>query len=147
MKTKCFILCFIVCIFINPISGQVVKIFPIPSYNVLVESSAIFQEMLPSFNKAKREIKVHIFPSHKSDSIPCLAEVTIYSLDHQTVLGPYTVNCGETLSVEIDDREWGVSVTSLIPVEVSVWIDVLQKLKTMPGLIAPTRENEICDPD
>jgi hypothetical protein len=147
MKTICFILCFIVFISINPLSGQVVKIYPIPSYNVLVESSAIFQEMLPSNNKAKREIKVHIFPSHKSDSIPCFAEVTIYSLDHQTVLGPYTVNCGETLSVEIDEREWGVAVTSYNPVDVSVWIDTSSKLKERTESIIPSKEQEICNPD
>ncbi len=147
MKTVCFILCFIVCISINSLSGQVVKIYPIPSYNVLVESSAIFQEMLPSFNKAKREIKIHIIPSLKSDSIPCFAEVTIYSLDHQTVLGPYTVNCGETLSVEIDDREWGVSVTSNTPVDVSVWVDTSSKLKERTGSLVQSKEQEICNPD
>jgi len=103
--------------------------------------------MTISNTKAKRIINIHIKTTNKSDSIPCFAEVTIYSLDHQDVLGPYTVNCGETLSVEIDNREWGVSVTSFTPVEVSVWIDSQGQLKNMSGLIIQPKENEICDPD
>jgi hypothetical protein len=51
----------------------------------------------------------------------CEATVWVYNLDQNTVLGPYTVNCGETLTVEIDEREWGVLVESEEGVIVDVW--------------------------
>jgi len=38
------------------------------------------------------------------------------------VLGPYTVYAGETLDVEIDEREWGVLVQTTYEIQVDVWI-------------------------
>jgi hypothetical protein len=52
----------------------------------------------------------------------CQATVCVYSLDGQTILGPYTVYGGEILSVPIDDREWGVYVESDDEITVDVWI-------------------------
>jgi len=148
MKTVFFVLCFIVFISVNPLSGQDFKFYPIPSFNVLVDPAAIFQDMQGGSNsKAKREIIVHTKKSNKSDSSSCFASVTLYTLDHQTILGPYTVNCDETLSVEIDDRDWGVSVTSLTEIEVSVWIELQGLLKKMNNPLAPQKEQEVCEPD
>ena len=147
MKTICFVLCLIVCISINPLSGQDIKFYPIPSFNVIVDPSANFQEISITNTKARREEHVHIAHANNPDTTSCYAEVTIYSLDHQDVLGPYTVNCEETLSVEIDDREWGVIVTSIIKVKVSVWIDLEGQLKKMTGSFMHSKEQEICDPD
>jgi|GEM_PF-709751 hypothetical protein len=137
MKTMYFTFILMVCILCSSLSGENVRIYPIPSYNVLVETSALFQENIPGNCKARRKINVHINTSSKPDSIPCIAEVYIYSLDHQDVLGPYYVNCGETLSVEIDDREWGTTVTTTIPVEVSVWIDLLGEKKNSDKSFLP----------
>lgn len=53
----------------------------------------------------------------------CTATVWVYSLDQTTVLGPYTVTCGQTLSVPIDERQWGVLVESEEEVIVDVWIE------------------------
>jgi hypothetical protein len=47
----------------------------------------------------------------------------VYSLDGETVYGPFTVYSGETLRVEIDDRECGVYVESNEDVIVDVWIE------------------------
>lgn len=107
------------------VSGQTHIPYPIPSSNILVETSAVFQESTPSNCDGKRIIHVHINAQPKNDSFICSANVTIYSLDHQSILGPYIVDCGETLSVDIDDREWGVLVKTTTPVEVSVCIDGL----------------------
>jgi len=146
MKTTLFVLCILVNFSIGTLSGQNFRIYPIPSFNVFVEGTVWFQETVPFNSKAKRVINVHIYSTKASDSTNCSAEVLIYSLDHQDVLGPYTVNCGETLSVEIDDREWGVSVTPFTPVEVSVWVDLQDLLKKMTGSL-PGKEEGLCNHD
>jgi hypothetical protein len=46
----------------------------------------------------------------------------IYSLDGLDVLGPYTIYAGETLSVPIDDREWGVIIQTSFEIQVDVWV-------------------------
>jgi hypothetical protein len=52
-----------------------------------------------------------------------VATVWVYSLDLQDIIGPYTVYGGETIYVDIDEREWGVIVQSEDHVEVDVWIE------------------------
>jgi hypothetical protein len=52
-----------------------------------------------------------------------MATVWIYSLDLQTVYGPYTVYGGETLSVGVDWGEWGAYVTTDDQIVVDVWIE------------------------
>jgi len=138
-----------VCFFTSPLSGQNHQSYPIPSFNVLVETSAVFQEITeitPSNIDGIRVIHVHINAPQKTDTCTCTAEVLIYSLDHQSVLGPYSVECGTTLSVEIDAREWGVLVTTKTPVDVSVWIDqgLLDKVNRS---LFQSRANEFCKPD
>ena len=57
------------------------------------------------------------------DTLSNMATVWIYSIDGLDILGPYYVTCGNTLEVEIDDREWGALVESDMDINVSVWID------------------------
>jgi len=146
MKTICFTLFFILCVFTSPLLGQIRISYPIPSFDVLVVNSAVFQENTPSNTKAKRVIHVRINVAQKTDTSTCIAEVLIYSLDHQSVLGTYNVECGTTLSVEIDDREWGVSVTSKTPVDVSVWIDQ-GFLNKENNLTFQIKADDFCKPD
>jgi len=114
---------FITCLISNKIQSQTYKPYPIPSFNVVVQDPASFQESSCSTVKAKKEIKITVKPGCLTDSTSCFATVIVYSLDHQTILGPFQVNCGETLTIPIDEREWGVLVTSDTPVVVSVWIE------------------------
>jgi hypothetical protein len=43
---------------ISTIKRQNFKPYPIPSYNVIVDDPAAFQETAPATNRAKREIKI-----------------------------------------------------------------------------------------
>ena len=103
--------------------GQRVPVYPIPSFQVPVEGNAIFREngnpANPIPTEEKREIKVHVTTSDGSQN--CQATVWVYSLDHTSILGPYIVDCGETLTVEVDDRSWGVLVESENETIADVW--------------------------
>jgi hypothetical protein len=102
---------------------QGVPSYPIPSYNVSVNMYANFREDItyqPTDQlRGKRAVNVQV--KSGSDADNCQATVWIYSLDRTTLLGPYTVPCGETLTVEIDEREWGAFVECEISVMVDVW--------------------------
>ena len=50
------------------------------------------------------------------------AGVEVYSLDGFDVLGPYIVYARDTLTVEIDEREWGVMIWPAFNIEVDVWV-------------------------
>jgi hypothetical protein len=108
--------------------GQNLKPFPIPSWQVPIDSGATarFQEpkatgLLKSILE-KRDVHVKL-KSTNPENPYCEAEVWIYSLDGLDAMGPYTVHCGETLVVEIDDRPWGVYVDSEANIIVDVWIE------------------------
>jgi hypothetical protein len=99
--------------------------FPIPSYNTLVENRATFTEQ--AFKKfqipvseGKRQFNVKRAGSTKTLN----GDVIFYagSLDGQTLLGPYSIAPGETVSIEIDDRDWGIIVYTDIEVVLDVWI-------------------------
>jgi len=66
---------------------------------------------------------VQIICQKNLDTLSNMATVWIYSLDGLDILGPYYLACGNTLEVEIDDREWGALVESDMDINVSVWID------------------------
>jgi hypothetical protein len=100
--------------------------YPIPSYNVPIDSGyAFFQERgniaLLDKTREKQEVDVRIIRRIPGIS-DCHAHVWIYSLDGVDTLGPYFVQCGETLTVEIDERDWGVLVETDSNVLVDVWI-------------------------
>ena len=99
--------------------------YPIPSFNVPVHFKADFQEQLQrSPDQVLEKRTVHIRVSCIGGSITnCSANVWVYSLDGHDILGPFTVNGGETLDVEIDEREWGAYVVSDDAITVDVWID------------------------
>jgi hypothetical protein len=109
--------------------------YPIPSYNVPVDGFANFSNQSSVSQKSSLNEKRSITsPENKRDIIirissattpgqSCKATVWVYSLDLTTVLGPYYLSCGNEISVEIDDRQWGVMVDSQDKVVMDVWMD------------------------
>jgi len=121
---------------------QNIPVYPIPSYNVAVNGYANFKNNLQSQRnpvRAKQELNIQIRSS--SGTHNCTATVWVYSLDQTTVLGPYTVTCGQTLSVPIDERQWGVLVESEEEVIVDVWI-VTGDNSTIQGSNNDKKESE-----
>lgn len=109
------------------LSGQTNKPYPIPSYQVTVNGTAFFCESNDQggdsdLAKGKRNGIVKVY-SPGSEDPGCSATIWWYSLDGLDILGPFTVLCGETLTVEIDERAWGVLVQTESDVLVDVWID------------------------
>jgi len=111
--------------------------YPIPSYNVNVTSWANFQEHPLSSGvstrnsnnaggvgspMAKRNMNVQVNCCGFASTDSCKATVWVYSLDGETILGPFTVYGGDILSVPIDDRDWGVIVSTEVDITVDVWI-------------------------
>lgn len=101
--------------------------YPIPSYNVPIDSGcAHFYERGITFSgdltREKRNAIVTIEKRTPGLS-DCRSLVWIYSLDELDILGPYVVLCCETLTVEIDERDWGVLVETDSDVLVDVWIE------------------------
>jgi hypothetical protein len=102
--------------------------YPIPSYNAIVNEKAAFRESGSSgiqpycrINIDKKRIinvELHGAKGQLSDVI-----VYAYSLDHQSILGPYPLYPNQVLQIEIDEREWGILVESGTEVVVDVWID------------------------
>ncbi|HNY02096.1 MAG TPA: hypothetical protein PKG48_05900 [Bacteroidales bacterium] len=93
---------------------------PIPSYNVPVFYRANFQE--PAGTDVTRNMEkksVHVVVGGSAGN---MALVYLYTQDSATVLGPFNVFAGQSLVVEIDDRDWGVFVESEDHVTVDVWI-------------------------
>jgi hypothetical protein len=108
---------------IKPSNAQNIPTYPIPSYNVDVNGYANFREGTTTQTldspEEKRVVNIEVrVPTSNQD---CQATVWIYTLDYTTVLGPYTVNCNEPLSVTIDDRKWGVLVETNETLSFSVW--------------------------
>ncbi len=108
------------------IYSQNIPVYPIPSYNIAVDGYADFMNQLSGSqeqnNKERRQLNVHL-KSGAEPSLPCQATVWVYSLDLTTVLGPFSLACGETLSVPIDERQWGAFVETEDKVIVDVWIE------------------------
>lgn len=121
---------------------------PIPSWNVPIYYVANFQEAVkdskvPSATKGKRTMYIKAKSTDGQGS--CQAQVWIYSLDLQDIYGPFTVLCGQTISQEIDEREWGVYVESEDHVYVDVWIDEGNLLKYGNQVIIP--EESVLQPE
>lgn len=120
-KILCFTLLLIAGFGLISTYPQPIPVYPIPSYNISVNGYAIFSEDYSSQNpnqiQEKREVNVQI----KSGTRDCQAIVWVFKLDRSTILGPFTVDCGNTLTVDVDDSEWGVLVQSEVEVLVDVW--------------------------
>jgi len=119
MKKVVYLILFLIGIGMTRVSAQ----NPIPSYNVPVYQYANFQEQNRSgFEVAKDRGKraVHIVASGTTSS---MVTIYVYSLDYQTVYGPYTLFGGSSLTVDIDTREWGVLAESEDHITLDVWIE------------------------
>ena len=126
MKRTCFVIMFFLLIFVQAGFSQTIKPYPIPSYDIQVNGMAVFQEPAVSEDDSplgRRKIHVQVICQKNLDTLSNMATVWIYSIDGLDILGPYYVTCGNTLEVEIDDREWGALVESDMDINVSVWID------------------------
>lgn len=101
--------------------------YPIPSYNVPIDSGyAHFYERGVStlFDITLEKRDAHVKMVNQTPGLSdCRSQVWIYSLDGLDIMGPYAVLCGETLTVEIDERAWGVLVETDSAVLVDVWIE------------------------
>lgn len=134
MKTLSSILLFMFLLSVNYEMRAQIPIFPIPSYNVHLIGISEFNELSHSSGskineKKKKEGNVKGHPCGL-DTLDCSFTAYFYSIDGQSRLGPYTVQCGETLTVPLDDREWGVIVISDMVICVDVWISESLELKT-----------------
>lgn len=118
LKKMCLIL-FLFGLGITLVSGQ----NPIPSYNVPVYHVANFQEQQKSSNTSFNSRCKSGIVIRANGVTSSIATVYVYSLDLQDVLGPFTMHGGETLTVAIDSREWGVLVESDDHITVDVWIE------------------------
>ena len=96
---------------------------PIPSFDVPVFPSATFHESSPDRSDPDRSLEKRVIHVVVYGSPSGMANITLYSLDSVTVLGPYVRYGGQSLEQEIDEREWGVSVTSEDEMYVDVWIE------------------------
>jgi hypothetical protein len=131
MKPSFVIGIFFFIISCNLSNGQVIKTYPIPSYNIVATGAANFCEQMRTGLCGPSEGKkvMHVISSGNSQS---RVQVWIYNRSGSPVLGPYTVLPGETLSVEIDDGVWGVYTEPEGEVILSVWIEEIST--PPPGL-------------
>lgn len=99
--------------------------YPIPSYDVTIIGKAVFLERIQSCPEAQKMINVRKqcvgFTTIPEDVEPP-TRIYIFSKDGINILGPYYLSCGETFSVPVDDREWGVLVDTDVEVYIDVWI-------------------------
>jgi len=118
---------------------------PIPSNNVLVQGQAVFVEGIDISGPTdeKRKICISSTCGNTESSETCDATVYVATTDQQTVLGPYSLPGGETLSVEIDDNQWGVLVVADMPVVISVWIETVQDSPIQPISVPDKRLSTI----
>ncbi|MBU2554390.1 MAG: hypothetical protein KKF98_08015 [Bacteroidetes bacterium] len=128
------IILFTAVIFFNKLSAQ----NPIPAFNVpVIVDPTVFEEaVLPTGvylnqidnlsrqpeNIEERKLKVNVQPDDDKEIIWVI--FSVYSLDQQTIYGPFTVYEGEIHETTIDERQWGVKVLNSSPgCRLSVWID------------------------
>lgn len=107
-----------------------VQNYSIPAYDVPVNQNTSFQEPIQIFKKApngdRERRTAHVDVETQNPPLSpsaIIAIVQLYSLDGQDVYGPYNVYENEILDVEVDEREWGVTVLQVMDEsEMSVWI-------------------------
>lgn len=105
--------------------------YSIPAFNVPVSNNTTFEQPQNIFKKApegdRERIRANVevqppYPMNAPNAI--IATVEFYSLDGQTVVGPFDVYEDEILEVDLDDAEWGVTVLEVIDgSEMSVWME------------------------
>lgn len=101
---------------------------PIPSFKTQISNVANFQEK----HQGTDYSNLNPDPKGKRNMIivaqgigPAKGPITIwvYSLDMQDVLGPFTIDGSGTITVQIDDRDWGTIIQCDGKCMVSVWTD------------------------
>lgn len=98
--------------------------YPIPSYKVTITGKATFQEKQHSGDITLERRRMIITSTCLTSSAgSCTATVWVYSLDGCDILGPFKLDGGDTLYVDIDEREWSVLIVSDYPIIVDVWIE------------------------
>ncbi len=117
---------FFLSIVMGLLTGKGFAVNPIPSYGVLVHEYANFQEQSKSFgtgklDRGKKTMVVRSICGGTKDQCNCT--VWVYTLDGQTVLGPFYLVGSDIVYVDIDEREWGVLVQSNDKVVIDVWIE------------------------
>ena len=103
---------------------QMANVNPIPTFNYqMTPGSAAFMESGTGDTKVKRDMNVEVTTS--SDGITDIyVTVLLVKKNSSQTLGPFTVYCDETLTVELPNSgKWGAVVTSSWSVNVSVWIE------------------------
>ncbi|HSN50425.1 MAG TPA: hypothetical protein VLR52_04270 [Bacteroidales bacterium] len=116
---KGFILLAGVLLFSLSAISQNFPVYGIPSYGTLIEGPTLFKptfHSVPTVGEGRRELHTTVTGTPSSSAI-----IIVRSLDGLDSKGPFVVMAGETLNVEIDDREWGVGVTSVYLVTVDIW--------------------------
>jgi hypothetical protein len=132
MKTHVFVLSFFLLSQFTLVKAQhtghsAIVTYPIPSYDITVTALgyAAFEEGYSDFRSDQAEGKrlFNIKPKPLSTgSSECTITAWVFTLDRQTILGPYTVSCDDLLSVDIDTNLWGCLVEAGNEVTVDVWI-------------------------
>jgi hypothetical protein len=109
---------------VSQVFSQKTTIYPIPSYNISVYGNVIFQEDNALYESSKGKKTIHVSAANSLLMTPDYHGIFyVYSLDGQTTYGPYTIHFNETMSVEADDRLWGVRYESNCLMSVSVWVE------------------------
>lgn len=115
----------------NPIvSSSVLTIAEPTTFVEVREINASFLTTLLCFNPLSQQIlsmeerKLKVKADDNETTHTAIIEVEIYSIDGLDVLGPFTVTEGEILSVDVDEREWGVNTLGATQgAEVSFWFE------------------------
>jgi|ERR1035438_5523199 hypothetical protein len=125
MKTKIIFILFVMVCFFTKAMAQ----YPIPSYNVYVAQPTYFEEQTNNvlqnaiaITEGRRQVNISGQCPTISSHLPC-AEVWVFSLDKQDILGPYYLYNDDILQVPIDSRTWGVYIEGSYELDASVWID------------------------
>jgi hypothetical protein len=100
--------------------------YTLPSFEAeLEQENTTFEEtqgLVRPFGMEERQLVVQVEDNQPTTN--SWAIVTVYSLDGADELGPFTVTEGTLLYVAIDEREWGVNVSSYsIGCILSTWIE------------------------
>ena len=105
--------------------------YSIPAYNVPVNQNTTFQELPSIFkedphgDRARKTVHCDVETQNPpSSQNAVIAVVQLYSLDGQQIVGPFNVYEDETLDVDVDDLEWGVTILEVMDNStMSVWVN------------------------
>jgi hypothetical protein len=102
---------------------------PIPSFNIPISEKTYFLEDHSGFTNSgnnqdeKRDMNISNGSGNSDNFGTSTIVIYIYRLDNKKASGPYRVAYGQTISIPIDNQEWGVTMDPTSPTLVSVWID------------------------